>query len=111
MQRVPWEWEVSADLFNRDVADKGTTASAEECRQAQRSDSSPGRYDLREGYKSTREYYRKAKVLPFEVSGRMSIIDQDASKRNVILRPPFFRYQPCHFMRQTCHLALSDASA
>jgi hypothetical protein len=46
MQRVPWEWEVSADLFIRGVADadKGRTASAEECRQAQRSDSSPGRF-------------------------------------------------------------------
>ena len=31
MQRVPWEWEVSANLFIRDVANKGRTASAEEC--------------------------------------------------------------------------------
>jgi hypothetical protein len=44
MQRVPWEWEVSADLFIRDAADNGGTALAEECRQAQRSDSSPGRF-------------------------------------------------------------------
>jgi hypothetical protein len=40
MQRVPWEWEVSADLFIRDVAGKGRTASADECWQTQRSDSS-----------------------------------------------------------------------
>jgi hypothetical protein len=44
MQRVPWEWEVSADLFIRHVAGKGRTASADECRQAQRSDSSPRRF-------------------------------------------------------------------
>jgi hypothetical protein len=41
MQHVPWEWEVSADIFIRDVAGKGRTASADECRQAQHSDSSP----------------------------------------------------------------------
>ena len=40
MRRVPWEWEVVADLFIRDVAGKDTTASADECWQAQRSDSS-----------------------------------------------------------------------
>jgi hypothetical protein len=44
MQRVPWEWEVSVDLFIRDVAGKGRTASADECRQARRSDSSPRRF-------------------------------------------------------------------
>jgi hypothetical protein len=31
MQCVPWEWEVSADLFIRDVTGKGRTASAYEC--------------------------------------------------------------------------------
>jgi hypothetical protein len=41
MQRVPWEWEASAGLFIRDVAGRGRTASADECRQAQRSNSSP----------------------------------------------------------------------
>jgi len=41
MRRVPWKWEVSADLFIRDVAGKDRTASADERRQAQRSDSSP----------------------------------------------------------------------
>jgi hypothetical protein len=38
---VPWEWEVSADLFVRNVACKCCTASADECWQTQRSDSSP----------------------------------------------------------------------
>jgi hypothetical protein len=41
MQRVPWEWEASADIFIRDVAGRGRMASADECRQAQRSNSSP----------------------------------------------------------------------
>jgi hypothetical protein len=36
-----WEWEASADLFIRDAAGRGRTASADECRQAQRSNSSP----------------------------------------------------------------------
>ena len=44
MQRVPWEWEISADLFIRNVDGKGRTASADECQQAQRSDSSPRRF-------------------------------------------------------------------
>jgi hypothetical protein len=53
MQRVPWEWEVSADLFTRDVADKGRTPSVDDCPQAQRSDycdTSPRRkiHDLKE---------------------------------------------------------------
>ena len=43
-------------------------------------------HDLKEVFKSTREYYRRAQILPFEVSEHMRIIDQDASKRNVILR-------------------------
>lgn len=37
---VPWEWEVSTNLPVRDVARKCSAASADECRQAQRSDSS-----------------------------------------------------------------------
>ena len=46
MLRIPWEWEVSVDLFIRDVAGKGRTASesADDCRQGQRSDSSPRRF-------------------------------------------------------------------
>ena len=48
MQREPWEREVSADLFIRDVVDEGRTTSAEESQQAQRSDSSPQKiYDLK----------------------------------------------------------------
>lgn len=38
---IPWEREVSADLFIRNVACKCCTASADECWQTQRSDSSP----------------------------------------------------------------------
>jgi hypothetical protein len=41
---LPWEWEVSADLFIRHVACKCSAASADECRQTQRSDRSPRRF-------------------------------------------------------------------
>jgi hypothetical protein len=34
MQRVPCEWEVSANVFTRDVAGKGRTASADESMSA-----------------------------------------------------------------------------
>jgi hypothetical protein len=65
MKRVPREWEVSADIFIRDVADMGRMTSAEECRQAQRSDSSTKIQDSKEAFKSTREYTERAQILPF----------------------------------------------
>jgi hypothetical protein len=64
MQRVPWQWEVSADRFIRDVSDEGRTAWAERL-------FSTKIYDLKEAFKSTREYYRRAQILPFEVSEQM----------------------------------------
>ena len=45
MQRIPWAWEVFADLFIiSDIASKGRTASADDCWQAQHSDTSPRRF-------------------------------------------------------------------
>jgi hypothetical protein len=43
-QCVPWEWEVSADLFICGIAGKGRTGSTDQFRQAQRSGSSPRRF-------------------------------------------------------------------